>query len=260
MKLISLTIFLVAFTIPSIAQHCVAGQFDANDYQFDFDPAFELTIIENNDSSSDSMNIDLNNDGIRDIQLILAHEDGGNWYDKNYLKVIPLNTNQVAAGPAQMCYANCTEDIFVSSKAITQSFDSLDIIDYTADWIDSNSYVYFSTWESNVPNPCGYACNGGIFSDSFSYVGVRVYTTTETLYGWIKLKFKFASMGESKLTVASFACDQLTVVGISEESMKSNPKVVRVIDLLGRETIEQSNQLLIYIFSDGSTQKVIRME
>lgn len=260
MKLISLTIFLVGFTIQSIAQQCVAGQYDANDYHHDFDPAFELSILQNNDSSSDSMNIDLNNDGIWDIQLILAHEDGGNWYDKNYVKVVPLNTNQVAAGPAQMCFANCTEDIFVSSKAITHSFDSLDIIDYTADWIDSNSYVYFSTWESNVPNACGYACNGGLFNDTFSYVGVRVYTATETLYGWIKLKFKLGSMSESKLTVASFACDQLTVTGISEESIKSNQKVVRVIDLLGRETTDQTHQLLIYIFSDGSTQKVIRME
>lgn len=260
MKLILLTISLFSFLTPSIAQHCVAGQFDANDYQYVFNPAFELTIIENNDSSIDTVNIDLNNDGMFDVQFILAHDDGGNWYDRNYVKVVPLNNNQVAAGPAQMCYANCTEDIFVSSIAITQSFDSLDIIDYTANWIDSNSFIYFSTWESNVPNPCGYACNGGLFNDSFSYVGVRVYTATETLYGWIKLKFKFASMGESKLTVSSFACDQLTVAGISEETMKSNQQVVRVIDLLGRETTEHSNQLLIYIYSDGSTQKVIRME
>ena len=36
--------------------------------------------------------------------------------------------------------------------------------------------------------------------------------------------------------------------------------IIKIIDLMGRETIEKPNTILIYVYSDGSTEKVYRVE
>lgn len=49
-------------------------------------------------------------------------------------------------------------------------------------------------------------------------------------------------------------------VGINEYSNESEKKLLKVTDLLGRETKFESNRILIYYFSDGSTEKVFKTE
>lgn len=41
---------------------------------------------------------------------------------------------------------------------------------------------------------------------------------------------------------------------------KNEKNVIRVLDLLGKETDDRPNTLLIYVYDDGSTEKVFRME
>ncbi len=48
-------------------------------------------------------------------------------------------------------------------------------------------------------------------------------------------------------------------LGISELS-SSEKKLTRIVDLMGRETEDQPNVMLIYIYSDGTTEKVFRVE
>ena len=48
-------------------------------------------------------------------------------------------------------------------------------------------------------------------------------------------------------------------VGI-EELKQSKKEVVKVVDLMGRETEEVPNTILIYIYSDGTTEKVFKAE
>ncbi len=48
---------------------------------------------------------------------------------------------------------------------------------------------------------------------------------------------------------------------IDEANDPEQPKtIVKVVDLLGRETNIESNQVFIYVYSDGTTQKVFRVE
>lgn len=49
-------------------------------------------------------------------------------------------------------------------------------------------------------------------------------------------------------------------IGLEENSFEKNKKLVKVVDSMGRETAINSNALLIYIYSDGTTEKVLRIE
>jgi len=45
-----------------------------------------------------------------------------------------------------------------------------------------------------------------------------------------------------------------------EEEMEPVKEVIKVVDILGRETTIQANRLLIYIYSDGSSSAVIQVD
>ena len=49
--------------------------------------------------------------------------------------------------------------------------------------------------------------------------------------------------------------DQNDVLGINEVDSKTKPSLMRIVDLLGRETSVKPNTILFYIYSDGSVEK-----
>ncbi len=54
-------------------------------------------------------------------------------------------------------------------------------------------------------------------------------------------------------------CEDMCSWGIDELNMNSK-KVVRIIDLIGNDIPDEPNTLLIYIYDDGTTKKVLRVE
>jgi hypothetical protein len=48
--------------------------------------------------------------------------------------------------------------------------------------------------------------------------------------------------------------------GIEDETGYTSKTLIKITDLLGRETIDESNKPLIYIYSDGSARRVLQME
>jgi len=55
-------------------------------------------------------------------------------------------------------------------------------------------------------------------------------------------------------------CDISVNLSLNELNNASPKKVVSIIDLLGRETENRPNMILIYIYSDGTREKVYRVE
>lgn len=49
-----------------------------------------------------------------------------------------------------------------------------------------------------------------------------------------------------------------TYVGLNELDLKNNVELIKITDLMGRETEFQLNTVLIYVYSDGTTKKVFR--
>lgn len=49
-------------------------------------------------------------------------------------------------------------------------------------------------------------------------------------------------------------------IGLEEYFLVENKKLLKIVDFLGKETEIKSNTTLIYIYSDGTTEKVFRIE
>ena len=54
-------------------------------------------------------------------------------------------------------------------------------------------------------------------------------------------------------------CENATSIDIHDEADQSK-ELVKIVDLLGRETIEVPNTLLIYMYSDGTSEKKVIRE
>lgn len=80
--------------------------------------------------------------------------------------------------------------------------------------------------------------------------------TAYGVYAGIYKEFQWSDINEwFKGTGNSIRCLKPSSLGVIE--LKNEPKkLLRIIDLLGRETISEPNKLLIYFYSDGSTEKV----
>lgn len=79
-----------------------------------------------------------------------------------------------------------------------------------------------------------------------------------------QLDYSLASMTSSSSVTHQLAFASLRHVcgtlGIDKEQISSTKTAVKIIDSLGRETKDTPNIPLIYIYSDGTTEKVFRLE
>jgi Leucine-rich repeat (LRR) protein len=57
----------------------------------------------------------------------------------------------------------------------------------------------------------------------------------------------------------STACGSPCAVGIDELN-NSSKQLLKIVDLMGRETTYKPNMMLIYIYSDGTVEKVFKLE
>lgn len=251
--------FLFLFILlKSSAQNINAGEYDVNEYFYDFVPDYVLYAPEPVNFSSDSIFLDVNNDGIQDIILDVSNQDGGNWSNYKHAEIIPLNNCEVSFGTTDTCFATCPPPDYVSLEAIARAYDSLDLIDSSGIWIDSSSYLSFARWNATVPNVCGHMCDGGYFQSTYRYVGVRVFPAGDTLYGWVKLRVFGVILGDYNLAIDSYACNEY-ILGLDELNLPDKT-LVKIVDVLGRETENKPNTLLIFQYADGTSRRVYRVE
>lgn len=55
-------------------------------------------------------------------------------------------------------------------------------------------------------------------------------------------------------------CEDMCFLGTSNYMLDQKKKVEKIIDLSGKETEDQPNELLVYIYADGTTRKVFKTE
>ena len=79
--------------------------------------------------------------------------------------------------------------------------------------------------------------------------GITEYIDLRLGFGWNQLN-----------PLISIAAPCLTEEEPEEEEMEPIKEVIKVVDILGRETTIQANRLLIYIYSDGSSSAVIKVD
>lgn len=118
--------------------------------------------------------------------------------------------------------------------------------------VDANRFAF----QPNIPLTDTLNVSAHLVNDSATYEGNPVnclildqlywkedYYPTGTLYG--RWTFVHENVG----------VDQNDVLGINDFDFNAKPSLMRIVDVLGRETAVKPNTILFYIYSDGSVEK-----
>lgn len=106
----------------------------------------------------------------------------------------------------------------------------------------STSVVYSTSGPSRIGAIIGNASAGGDFILNGSIDQFAVWNR---------------SLTQNDVT---FLCDNNNTLSIEKKSNSDVKEVVKIIDFMGRETKFKPNTPLIYIYSDGSTQRIMEMK
>ena len=118
--------------------------------------------------------------------------------------------------------------------------------------VDANRFAF----QPNIPLTDTLNVSAHLVNDSATYEGNPVnclildqlywkedYYSTGTLYG--RWTFVHENVG----------VNQNDVLGINDVDFNAKPSLMRIVDVLGRETAVKPNTILFYIYSDGSVEK-----
>ena len=192
------------------------------------------------------------------IKLIQAHAYEGMPADTNYflaksnsgkLYLYVTNSNFVTIGDS-------TIFDYSRSDSITKHTYINSILNYEAWQIISIDTIYFGLIARKVfkiepyPNCFVYEGVPGFFINSFENTNLlKCYSNSGTSY----------DVDYNSFTANSTGNCIIENLGLNE--IYSNEKtLVKIVDMMGRESIEKNNIILIYIYSDGTTEKVFSVE
>ncbi|MCH2224703.1 MAG: hypothetical protein MK066_08050 [Crocinitomicaceae bacterium] len=138
---------------------------------------------------------------------------------------------------------------FTSSPSLSHTHNlsqvySVDIITDTAGWqVIQGSFVADSNYTHIVL--------GNFFEDSL--------TDALLLYNqsWTNHIASYYYIDDVCVSKDQSNCFQTATIN---SVPKIEKKLLRIVDLMGRDTVEKTNTLLIYIYNDGTTEKIYRLE
>jgi hypothetical protein len=105
--------------------------------------------------------------------------------------------------------------------------------------------------------------SGSFIADSnYAYVWIGNFFTdsmTDTLnYGYNANRYAYYYIDAVCVSIDSLTC--FGSVGIGELNNIKEKTLVKIVDIIGRETEDKPNTLLIFIYSDGTSEKVFKLE
>lgn len=206
MKTRRVTIFLFFFYFSTniFGQYIQAGINTSQDYHFNIIPDTIITTLSTT-SGIASFYLDINNDSIDDFEISVIIDDFGNWHHYESSIITPLNNNQIAIQRYDSCFAFCPPPDYLYNLPMVKSFLFNDSINNSNLWIDSAASLSFTKWSATIPNNCGYSCSGNTFLGASEFIGIRIITSNDSLYGWIKA----SGISSDTILVEEFACNKL---------------------------------------------------
>ena len=126
----------------------------------------------------------------------------------------------------------------------------------TCDWVSQNQFLG------------GLDCAWGVWQANFqidSYQWVNCDSSYSPFVGDTLDFYQSSYDGNVAVIIEGLGCidtsycHDICVWGI-EEISNSEKKLLRIIDITGRNTEDKPNTVLIFIYSDGTTERVFRVE
>lgn len=253
-----------------------AGSHSATDIYYEFNPDMNFYSDDPDGmpyhgvaSDLDSLSLDINQDGLRDLVIYAGYTNGDKWFQDYYLSARPLNGNRLSLSHVDSCFSYQDPPQFRYARPVLNSFVSGMKIDRYSNWVDSLLFVSYSRSEA------GYTyCSHLYFSDEMSYAGIQIIKNQDTTYGWIHLKandydscslFDFAYNPNVNACISASHLNDILLfpnpsVGISLLSFEEEgefPSLIQIFDYKGNviEEINPSNQPIIVDLS-GKTRGI----
>ena len=131
-----------------------------------------------------------------------------------------------------------------------------DITDTQGTIIAQESVVDYQriNFEPNISLTDTLNVSAHLVNDSAIYEGNPVSCLIEDQLYWQE---DLSSLDNGRWTFVheNVGVDQNSVLGIDDAVFNSKPFLMRIVDVLGRETAVKPNKVLFYIYSDGSVEK-----
>jgi len=201
----SLTLLILLFILfcnTKSKGQILARHYDCSDIYTSYTPYYN----EFYPNSAPPYSLDLNGDSIADFMFYRYSYYGGTYSDRDSY-ILPLGQNQVAFGLADTIMSQCNSQPPIPTNAtrnIPKVFSNGDTIDNRLIW--KTGKLYFDDWHRATT--CYSLLKGGgvIFNvnDTIT-IGLRLITATDTLYGWVNLRF----ISSSSYQQYNMACDAI---------------------------------------------------
>ncbi len=191
----------------SDAQFVLAGQHTPNDYY-----VLKDTVIYVYYGGSASYPIDVNGDGVVDCIINISLSFGSHQWEYDY-DILPQNFGQIAWFAADTCFYDST---IANVSSLAKNFPKNDSINQTAVWKNSELVLLYSR-NGFVGPSC--STNEFNFPDT-GFVGIRVLTGKDTVYGWIRITWADSVLPMLKVT--DYACN-LPLAELQNLAVYPNP-------------------------------------
>lgn len=125
-------------------------------------------------------------------------------------------------------------------------------------YLDYEEFQFFPTSPNKVK--FGFTTNDTISTNYISSTSWGYYDTTFTATGNHTELYLTCTVDEfGGVKIDGLSIEKQSTLGVTELS-KTNKTLIRVFDTMGRETEVKPNTLMIHLYSDGTTEKVFRVE
>ncbi|MCB0787400.1 MAG: hypothetical protein KDC02_24680 [Flavobacteriales bacterium] len=216
--------FMVCLSTTLSAQWIVAGETRPTDHYHDLLPDTLLNAPQGLSGGSESLFLDLNVDGTMDLELKAECQLGGMVFTYHDGTATPLNGTQLSWARMDSCFANMPDTVLVFALPVAATFHAGDTIDADGGWTEQPVTLGYHSSNASVPNNFGYGCSASDLHHDPGFLGVRLVSSGDTLYGWVHLPW--VGLKGDSLLVSEFAF-QLQPVGIAPAAVHSDQLIVR---------------------------------
>ncbi|HTA81441.1 MAG TPA: T9SS type A sorting domain-containing protein [Bacteroidia bacterium] len=218
-------IFFLLFAINTLsAQYIIAGHHGVNDYYTKIDTNFFST----EGSMFANKLIDINGDSIPDVNFYSYFEVSVS-YGQIYCEIDSRNSSQIASGIGVPCLGGYMAYNFVAGDTISKS----------GTWNVSNKILSEYVYQVNS------SCSKTFYHTDTAYVGIRVFSGNDTLYGWIGL----TQVSSSGCYIIDCACNKVPTVVKDSTNNISNvlyPNPSNGIFTLQTQSVSGENEISVY--------------
>ena len=215
---------MVCLSTTLSAQWIAAGEYRTTDHYHDLLPDTLLNAPQGLSGGSESLFLDLNVDGTMDLELKAECQLGGMVFTYHDGTATPLNGTQLSWARMDSCFANMPDTVLVFALPVAATFHAGDTIDADGGWTEQPVTLGYHSSNASVPNNFGYGCSASDLHHDPGFLGVRLVSSGDTLYGWVHLPW--VGLKGDSLVVSEFAF-QLQTVGIAPAAVHSDQPNVR---------------------------------